>query len=535
MLAPRSYLFSRTKSSPSLLSNPRNNSTTPRSPTTSKPSPNSKLKYSIPQSPSSYEDSFIGASESSPSPAPHKFEMPSSTMTSTTCQPTTPTTTSEPVIIPTRSHRRSTSRDSRHGERSENRQNPRKTSQKTSSRRPSDVHSPDAIPPSVAALLAITSIPQRRPSSVRRNPASHHRLTVDAILKHTKGSEKEYSFSLGKSPLDVLLSPPEDDLDDEMLGSDIGMESYLSVRSVSSDSVPSLDGSSIGDLSLSLPSLSTPTSSRRRSAARKRLQSVSSPPRESVAEDHPLSDTIDVEALDFSVFEHKRRPLDVEDKEESDSLIEVAEPRRRSAFKSNLTASLKALRSAARSFSSLTSPAILPDDFLTRSIITIDPRVPFTDERMPPRLEDTPTPALRRYLNPTTNAPIEAHLPASLAQTTSTKCTASIQMRTYKVSKNAKSSSPRVISRRTPSSTPEEVFAEVAVGPVARQRDMRENSDFIRIAVMEMLMRRNGKLDEKVPGRAKWALPPRKPSTKAYEIGEGGIPRRWIPVAAQND
>jgi hypothetical protein len=73
------------------------------------------------------------------------------------------------------------------------------------------------------------------------------------------------------------------------------------------------------------------------------------------------------------------------------------------------------------------TPMITPDDFLTRSIILIDPRVPFTDERMPPRLEDTPTPALRRYLNPTTNAPIEAHIPASsLIQTMSaTKCTAS--------------------------------------------------------------------------------------------------------------
>jgi len=173
---------------------------------------------------------------------------------------------------------------------------------------------------------------------------------------------------------------------------------------------------------------------------------------------------------------------------------------------------------------------ITPDDFLTRSIISIDPPVPFTDERMPPRLEDTPTPALRRYLNPTTNAPIEAHVPASLAQTMSaTKCTASIQMQTYKISRAGKSSTPIVISRRT-QITPEEVFADVSVGPVARQRDMRENSDFIRIAVMEMAMRKKGKLDDQKPGRARWALPPRKPATKPYEIGENGVPTRWIAV-----
>jgi hypothetical protein len=110
-----------------------------------------------------------------------------------------------------------------------------------------------------------------------------------------------------------------------------------------------------------------------------------------------------------------------------------------------------------------------------------------------------------------------------------TKCTASIQMQTYKISRANKSTSPSVISRRT-QTTAEEVFADVAVGPVARQRDMRENSDFIRIAVMEMAMRKHGKLDDQKPGRAKWALPPRKPSTKPYEIGENGVPVRWIAV-----
>jgi len=65
---------------------------------------------------------------------------------------------------------------------------------------------------------------------------------------------------------------------------------------------------------------------------------------------------------------------------------------------------------------------------------------------------------------------------------------------------------------------------------LARQRDMRENSDFIRVAVMEMLMRKKGKLDDHKPGRARWALPPRKPPTKPYEIGSNGVPVRWIAV-----
>jgi len=348
---------------------------------------------------------------------------------------------------------------------------------------------------------------------------------VDAILEQKDVSEKEFSMSLGKSPMDVLLSPPEELDEDDLVGSANGQESIMSSRTMSSVSMPSLDDDSISEISPPLHSLVTPSSRGRRSLPMRRMQPLSSSPGENASENHPLSATdINFDELDFRVFQ---RPSE---KEERNANTVFEPPRRKSAFKSNLTASLRALRFAAKSFSSLTTPMITPDDFLTRSIISIDPPVPFTDERMPPLLEDTPTPALRRYLNPTTNAPIEAHVPSSLIQTMSaTKCTASIQMQTYKVSRAGKSTAHSVISRRT-QSTPEEVFADVAAGPVARQRDMRENSDFIRIAVMEMAMRKNGKLDDQKPGRARWALPPRKLSTKPYEIGENGIPVRWIAV-----
>lgn len=63
-----------------------------------------------------------------------------------------------------------------------------------------------------------------------------------------------------------------------------------------------------------------------------------------------------------------------------------------------------------------------------------------------------------------------------------------------------------------------------------RPREMRENSDFIRIAVMEMAMRKRGKLDDQRPGRARWALPPRKHSTAPYEIGPNGVPSRWVSI-----
>jgi hypothetical protein len=447
--------------------------------------------------------------------------MSSTSSTETVSRPITPTS---PVVIPMRGHRDT----SREGPRSQSRKE-RHTGKRhsdDSGRRARTIHSSEALPPSVAALLAITSIPLQKSYSARNRNGAGQRLTEDNILRHTGVTEKELSISLGRSPLDFLLSPPEED--DETVGSENGRESILSTRTMSSESMPSLDDESINEASPSVSSLSTPHSgsmSRGRKSLPSRRRQPLSPPGESISEDHPLSiSDIDVDHLDFRVFQKSSD----ENKEKQPCGMET--PRPKSAFKSNLTASLRALRYAAKTFSSLTTPMITPDDFLTRSIIAIDPQVPFTDERMPPLLEDTPTPALRRYLNPTTNAPIEAHVPPSLAQTMSaTKCTASIQMQTYKISRAAKSTSPSVISKRT-QPTSEDVFSEVATGPLARQRDMRENSDFIRVAVMEMLMRKKGKLDEHKPGRARWALPPRKSPTKPYEITENGVPARWISV-----
>ncbi|TVY43245.1 hypothetical protein LOCC1_G004539 [Lachnellula occidentalis] len=410
---------------------------------------------------------------------------PSKTTTAESDRPTTP---SSPVIIPPMrgSH-----------DASQRMQVPK--SRHNSGRKPRTL-SPDAISPSVAALLAMTKIPtQKQTRSTRKRSGTGQRLTVDAILQHADVSEKELSASFGKSPLDYLLSSPEE-LRDELAPSEIGYESVVSTRTISCDSMPSLDDESISEVSPSLNSLVTPSSRGRRSLPTRRI--LSSPP----VYDHPLSaPDIDIDELDFRVFQRQQS------KEQKAPRVEIDSSPRKSAFKSNLTASLRALRFAARSFSSITTPMITPDDFLTRSIISIDPQVPFTDERMPPRLEDAPTPELRRYLNPTTNAPIEAHVSSSLAQTMSAT--------------KWKSKSPSVISRRSQSN--EDDFAQVA-GPVARQREIRENSDFLRIAVMEMAMRKNGKLDDQKPGRAIWALPAREAPTKAYKRGKDGVPLRWV-------
>jgi hypothetical protein len=273
-------------------------------------------------------------------------------------------------------------------------------------------------------------------------------------MEHTRVTEKELGISYKRTPMDVLLSPPEELEEEDAIGSDTSEESsHMSSRTTSTKSVPSLDDRSPNDDSLSFGSLTTPSSRGKRSTRTRRLQILSSLGESTL--DHPLSGPeLGTDELNSGPFGNPPN-IDVQD--------------------------------------ICTEPVLPPRKFNSRI-----------------------------------NEPFEAHIPSSMAQTTSTKCIASIQMQTYSVSKAPKASPPNVISRRTSTGSPEEVFAEVAVGPLARQRDMRENSDFIRIAAMEMMMRKNGKLADKMPGRARWALPPRKPFNKVYEIGEGGVPVRWI-------
>ncbi|KAK1467152.1 hypothetical protein CMEL01_11145 [Colletotrichum melonis] len=450
---------------------------------------------------------------------------PPRTTTSVNTRPTTPTT---PVQIPSKSKATPFYTSSRHAHRKPS--------------RPRDVHSPDAVPPAMLALLAVTDIPRPR-RSMRQRLSRDQAMTLEAVIERQQVCEKELSLTFGKSPLDLLLSPPDDLTDDDMSVSDSGLGSVLSTRTVSVESVPSLGDSFSTDTlsSVESPYGSSPRRKRSRQP-RRSLEPISSPPGQ--PEDHPLSrDRVSVDEIDFRVFDESQ---DEEDTKSEFSFSDYTFPLRplKSAFKSNLTASLRALRSAARSISAINFSSIPPDDFLTRSILTIDPKVPYTDERRPPVLEEEPSAALRRYLNPTTNARIEPHPVAATTPTGTRSFTASIQMQTYKVQKSrsapptsTRSPSPAtsaVTTQSTPYQPPAQSPTQTAFtyppGGM-RQREMRENSDFIRIAVMEMAMRKQGKLDDQRPGRARWALPPRKASVRPYDVGSDGVPARWIPVS----
>ena len=391
-----------------------------------------------------------------------------------------------------------------------------------------DARSPDAIPPSVAALLAVTSIPppnrrgRSRPQSLKGS-----RMTVDSIVPRSQVPEKDLSRELDddnlslpslsrSSPMEVLLSPPEYLEEDRIsVTSDSAFTSPSSTRDASFESVPSL-GFSPGSTLASVDSPVTPRGGRSRQP-RRSLEPVSSPP--GAKSEDPLSSQ-DVDQLDFRVFD--QAPLSIEKKKPATPLPF------RSVFKSNLTASLRALRSAARSISSFTAASIPPEDLLTRSILTIDPRVPFTDERMPPVWEEEPSEAMRRYLNPTSSLYGEPRTASP-----SRNYTASIQMRTYKVQRSRSAVAPANRPAAQSSTSAGPPATECPLGP--RQREMRENSDFIRIAVMEHLMRRRGKLDDQREGHARWLLPPRKPTTKPYEINSDGVPVRWIPMSLSED
>ena len=76
---------------------------------------------------------------------------------------------------------------------------------------------------------------------------------------------------------------------------------------------------------------------------------------------------------------------------------------------------------------------------------------------------------------------------------------------------------------------------------MSRQREPRENSDFLRMVVMEMNMRRSGKLRDDIPTRARVWLPPRKGNQARHspydyyeDEAEHAIPSRWVGISANS-
>jgi hypothetical protein len=388
------------------------------------------------------------------------------------------------------------------------------------SARTSSVHNPDAIPPAVAALLAVTAIP-KMPSRRRKPTTMSRSLSMDELIQEWKLDDSDAPSSVVGSPLDLLLGRVDESEDEygSLQSVEQGKELFTRSRSISSESLATIPPSLEYDepsFSSHWDNISTPDSISRKSISERREKAISSPPKEDCVLDHPL--------LSFST-------------EESEDIIttdvtEVMEPLPSSSdrfklLKSNLTASLQALRSAAKSFSNFTAPSVPPDDFLTRSLLS--PK--FTSEMRPKHLEGVPSPALRRYLNPQP-APISpTELSMQLHDSIMIDADADydapmIQMQTYE-----RRSRPSKTRRRA-SDPFSEAGRALSTAPAVRQREPRENCDFLRVIVLEMNMRRIGKLDAKAVGRARIWLPPRKPgSGKTPSIhGATGVPSRWMGI-----
>ena len=237
--------------------------------------------------------------------------------------------------------------------------------------------------------------------------------------------------------------------------------------------------------------------------------------------------------------------------------------KRQNSFKSSLTASLKALKSAAQSVSNVASnpPLVQPDDYLVRSVFDFRPSL--TDDRRPPPSDEPPSAALRRYLNPRTvvpdDSPAQLHFWLDEKPTPAVLAEAKVKpkLKIKRKYQTQRLSSPPSANERAPFSSSTSSTSQLpALVPLAtcipgsirtahasspptwlepdgtpsnkyraaqtlwadpehgldegqpRPREPRENRDFLRVFVCEMNMRKNGKLAEDAPGRAKlWLLP----------------------------
>jgi hypothetical protein len=225
----------------------------------------------------------------------------------------------------------------------------------------------------------------------------------------------------GNTTLDILLSPPYLDNEKFMFSNDYEPGTPLSIRSMSTDSIPSLDH----DLDSYRPSTLpvTPPASNQKNTLEKRLKQLS--PVEECASDHPLLETETADSLDQWLAEsYTASPIP--------PASTRTFPRLGSSFKSNLTASLRAIKTAAQTVSNFATPSVQSEDFLTRSLFTITPEL--TDDRRPLPMNEPPSPALRRYLNPVNGSPAEMYVyhehPHDVPNK-SRKCPVSIQMQTY--------------------------------------------------------------------------------------------------------
>lgn len=386
-------------------------------------------------------------------------------------------------------------------------------------------HNPNAVSPSVQALLAVTQIPRPKPHQMRRKPAMSRSLSIDELVGQWK-SEQIHNPSYGSSSALSMLLEEDQDVHEPTSFPGSQEEHFAHSRSTSADSLPSLDNDDRSVLSLNGPPTPDFLRTRRSMSNFKKEKSRSLPAAEDCDCNHPLVTTVDDEEPD-DTFIISTTPIHRES---------TTKPKSR--FTSNITTSLQALKNAAiTTISSLNlsnastpsqrSPSSPLSDEVLWSHPFLFPR--FSPEVRPPTTQGTPTEAQRRYLNPLPltfeeqEAPFQQALHAPfLAERI--KSAPSIQMQTY--NRGRRKVAP---AKRSGTADPQSEIGRALAGPTGvRQREPRENGEFLRMVVLEMNMRRAGKLAN---GRAKMWLAPRQDGMSG-DVAVEGVPRRWVAVNA---
>lgn len=445
-----------------------------------------------------------------------KGRSPVRTMSDSAAMPPPPPPPTKPVAVPAPQHDRQYKADAHMVSPVQGRTAGRRKRMPAS-------HDPHSLPPSVAALLAVTQIPRPKPHQVRRRKPMQLQVSIDELVNEWK-HDISLSPSYGSSPALSMLLEEQDEADFHSKSLPEGEpKDYLQSRSASAESVPSLDND---DKSvLSLPSPPTPEFSlrTRRSVSNfKKEKSRSLPATEDCGLDHPLVPSLSSDEPDDSIM---LAPPETPN----------ATPKAKSRFTSNLTLSLQALKNAAitkissLSLSNASSPSqCTPSTPLSDDVLWSHPFLfpRFSPEVRPPTTKGIPTKAERRYLNPLPltfeeqEAPFQQALHAPyLAEAVAEAPT--IQMQTYHRGRRKSAAAGKKQDAHSEA-------GRALAGPVGvKMREPRENGDFLRVVVLEMNMRRVGKLEG---GRARMWLPPRQATV---EEGRGqGVPVRWRGVSA---
>jgi hypothetical protein len=463
---------------------------------------------------------------------------------------------SDPVKIPNRNTRRTSTQPERPGPttlqipKSVATSSPQNGPQKKESAQ--DILSSTTIP--------IRKKPRRRPAQRLPNcdyVADFSKLLRDDVQTQSEGN---LSGSWTNPHFEGLFGNIDGFMEDQMIVGSEGVDaSILSTRSISSESMPSL--ASPDDFSSNdMPSVSPATI---RSPSDHRLRQVASSedcsnqhPLLSQDDDHQFSGASTPELLLSSPPKPRRR--------------DISEQKPYRSFKSSLTASLKALKSAAQTVSNIatTPPLLQPDEFLGASIFDFKPEL--TDDRRPPPSAEPPSAAMRRYLNPRAtmadDSPAQLHFwldekpTLNSGPTTDRKPKFKVKKRNQaagssssklKSSRNRTSQLPLNVQLATcipstirtahasspptwlePDGTPSNKHraAQTLTDgtsdlPISegqpRPREPRENRDFLRIYVCELNMRKSGKLADEAQGHAKLWLPPATEENKDKKDKQG--------------